>query len=210
MPNYRRAFVPGGTFFFTLVAYQRRSIFRNEAARRVLGDTIRDCQSKWPFEVVAIVLLPEHLHTIWSLPSGDAAYPRRWGWIKKEFSKAWLDSGGTQAWVPQSKRNERRLGIWQPRFWEHTCETVEDFEIRFDYIHYNPVKHGHVRCPHEWPWSSFGRWVEAGVYEESWACGQCPPLTVVGQAVPDGTRAVERLEQGMLSEGTMRVMSGTA
>jgi putative transposase len=171
MPNYRRAFVPGATYFFTLVTYNRRPIFRGEMARRILGDKIRECQQKWPFEVVAIVLLPEHLHAIWSLPPGDDEYPKRWGWIKKEFSKEWLSAGGTEAWMPRSKRDQRRLGVWQPRYWEHTCEDIEDFDARFDYVHYNPVKHGYVRCPRHWQWSSFGRWVDEGVYDAAWGCG---------------------------------------
>ncbi|HCS51029.1 transposase [Rubinisphaera sp.] len=170
MPNYRRANVPGGTYFFTLVTYQRTPYFADEPARKLLGQCLRDCQKRWPFELNAIVLLPEHLHTIWTLPSGDSEYSRRWAWIKKEFTKRWLSEVNTKAIVNKALQKERRQGIWQPRFWEHTIESEEDFEAHFDYIHYNPVKHGYVKCPHEWLHSSFHRWVTAGVYEEAWAC----------------------------------------
>ncbi len=170
MPDYRRAFVPGGTFFFTLVTDQRRPLFQQESARSLLGQVIRECQQRWPFTVNAIVLLPEHLHSIWSLPSGDSDFSKRWGWIKKEFTKRWLDAGAAESKISTSRKLERRRGVWQPRFWEHTIEDVEDFERHFDYIHYNPVKHGHVRCPHDWPYSSFHRWVAAGVYPSHWAC----------------------------------------
>ena len=110
------------------------------------------------------------IHTIWTLQPDDADYSRRWGWIKKEFTKGWLRLGGAEQAVTVEQRRERRRGIWQPRFWEHTIRDADDFERHFDYIHYNPVKHGLVRCPHEWPWSSFHRWVHAGVYPDKWAC----------------------------------------
>jgi putative transposase len=118
----------------------------------------------------SIVLAPDHLHTIWTLQPDDADYSRRWGWIKKEFTKEWLRLGGVEQAVTVGRRRERRRGIWQPRFWEHTIRDADDFEQHFDYIHYNPVKHRLARCPHGWPWSSFHRWVRAGVYTDDWAC----------------------------------------
>lgn len=164
MPNFRRAFVPGGTFFFTVVTNNRIPLFEDELARTLLGQFIRETREKWPFEIDAIVLLPDHLHAIWTLPSGDTEYSKRWGWLKKEFSKCWISRGGRESDISESRRSEQRLGIWQPRFWEHTILDEHDFEQHFDYIHFNPVKHGYVRCPHEWPHSSFHRWVEEGVY----------------------------------------------
>lgn len=164
MPDYRRAFVPGGTFFFTVVTYQRQRLFDVEANRTLLGNAIRECQQKWPFEINAIVLLPDHLHAIWSLPSGDSNYSARWSVIKKTFTIHYLKAGGRQRVVSPRKRRERRKGVWQRRFWEHTIEDEEDFEAHFDHIHYNPVKHKLARCPHEWGPSSFHRWVKEGVY----------------------------------------------
>jgi putative transposase len=171
MPNWRRAHVPGGTFFFTLVTDRRANILRDSPGRPLLGSMLRRCQLRWPFTLNAIVLLPDHLHAIWSLPPGDTAYPKRWGWIKKEFTKWWLQLGGTEQSVSPGRERDGRRGVWQPKYWEHTIEDETDFEQHFDYIHYNPVKHGHVRCPREWPWSSFHRWVDAGVYDRHWACG---------------------------------------
>jgi len=175
MPNYRRAFVPGGTFFFTVVTHQRRRFLADDPARSLLGGVIRRCQLRWPFKINAIVLLPDHLHTIWTLPRGDSDYSTRWGWLKKEFTKNWLAIGGEDAVVSEARQREGRRGIWQPRFYEHTIEDEDDFQSRFDYIHYNPVKHGLVRCPKHWQWSSFHRWVDCGVYPEDWACGHAPP-----------------------------------
>src|SRR3990172_8910645 len=104
MSNYRRNYVPGGSYFFTMVTYRRSRLFQHAAARRLLGQMMRACLDRWPFVVHAIVLLPEHLHTIWSLPSGDAAYARRWGWIKKEFTKCWLELGGAEQPVSSARR----------------------------------------------------------------------------------------------------------
>jgi putative transposase len=117
-----------------------------------------------------MVLLPEHLHTIWTLPFEDKDYPRRWGWIKKEFTKAWLNLGKPEAQVTASKRGDRRHGVWQRRFWEHVLRDDNDYERHCDYIHHNPVKHRLVRCPRDWPYSSFHRFVKAGDYDADWGC----------------------------------------
>jgi putative transposase len=170
MADYRRWHVAGGSFFFTVVAHSRAPLFADQLARRILGDKFRDCQREWPFKVDAIVLLPEHLHAIWTLPPGDARYPTRWAWIKKEFTKEWLAAGGVEQQVSLARLERGDHGVWQPRYWEHTIRDEHDFDRHFDYIHYNPVKHGHVACPSEWPYSSFHRWVEAGVYEKDWGC----------------------------------------
>jgi putative transposase len=192
MPNYRRAHVPGGSFFFTLVSDRRAPIFRDPPSRLLLGSMIRRAQLKWPVTINAIVLLPEHLHAIWSLPSGDTRYSTRWGWIKKEFTKEWLALGGIEQPVSAGREHEGRRGVWQRRFWEHTLESEDDFERHFDYIHYDPVKHGYVRCPRDWPWSSFHLWVTAGVYPADWACWNRGPLKFsdiedsVGEPTEDG------------------------
>jgi len=177
MADYRRYFVPGGTYFFTVVTRGRVPLFRHTTARQLLGNVIRDCRRKWPFEINAFVLLPEHLHTIWSLPPGDAAYPRRWGWIKKEFTKCWLASGGVEQPMTPARRQRKERGVWQPRYWEHTIDEEHDFERHFDYVHYNPVKHEHVDCPKDWPFSSFHRWVKRDTYDQEWGCRRQGPLT---------------------------------
>ena len=163
MPNYRRAYVPGGSFFFTLVTNRRAPLFSQTRGRCLLGSMFRRCLLKWPFTINALVLLPEHLHAIWSLPPGDVEYSKAAGvGLKKEFTKEWLRTGVGcfEERFSDARRRERRRGVWQPRFWEHTLEDEDDFERHFDYVHYNPVKHGHVRCPRDWPSSTFHRWVE--------------------------------------------------
>ena len=161
-----------------MVVDQRRHLFADESAARLLGDVMRRSQQRWPFQTNAMVLLPDHLHAMWTLPPGDSDFSCRWAWIKKEFSKRWLAAGGRDHGVSAGRLRERRRGIWQPRFWEHALEDEDEFERHFDYIHFNPVKHGHVRCPHEWPYSSFHRWVKQGVYDHHWGCmiADKPPL----------------------------------
>jgi putative transposase len=171
MPDYRRAHVPGGTFFFTLVTDGRARLFSHAPARLHLRKAMRACRQRWPFRIDAIVLLPEHLHTMWTLPPGDKEFPRRWAWIKKEFSKAWIASGGVEQTRSRSRQRNRRRGVWQRRYWEHCIRDEHDFERHFDYIHYNPVKHGLVKRPLDWPYSSFHRWVKLGVYPQEWGCG---------------------------------------
>jgi putative transposase len=107
---------------------------------------------------------------MWTLPPGDDGYSLRWGWIKKEFTSQWLKSGGAERHVSASKQRRRRRGVWQVRFWEHTIEDENDFERHFDYLHYNPVKHGYVDRPRDWPHSAFHRWAKTGVYAPDWGC----------------------------------------
>jgi putative transposase len=169
MSDYRRFYTPGGTFFFTVVTERRAPLFSNATARTMLGKVMRQCFLRYPVQMVAIVLLPEHLHTIWTMPLGDTDFSMRWGWIKKEFSKAWIDYGGKEQECNASRRNERRRAVWQRRFWEHAIRDENDLEAHFDYIHFNPVKHKLVQSPVDWPWSSFHRWVRAGHYLPNWA-----------------------------------------
>jgi putative transposase len=168
MSEYRRWFVPGGTYFFTVVAYGRTPLFAGDTARKLLGDIMRACFDRYPVQVVATVLLPEHLHAVWTLLPGDNAYPSRWRWIKREFTREWLTVGGPERARRPALERERRRAIWQRRFWEHTIRDEADMEAHCDYIHYNPVKHGLVASPRDWPWSSFHRWVAAGHYSIDW------------------------------------------
>jgi len=170
MPNYRRAYRPGGTFFFTLVTYRRAGFLCDEPARAMLRSAIERCRSAYPFVTEAMVLLPDHLHALWTLPEGDADFSRRWGRIKKAFTQAWVGAGGWEGAISDSRADNRRRGVWQRRFWEHTIRDERDYERHLHYIHYNPVKHGLAACPHAWPWSSFRRLVTENIYEPDWCC----------------------------------------
>jgi len=133
MSDYRRYFVPGGTYFFTLVTERRARLFESELARTLLGDAIRKCQAKHAFKVIAMVLLPDHLHALWELPPGDDNYSTRWKVIKRDFTIRWLAAGGREQRRNRSRIREQRRGIWQRRFWEHTIDDETDLENHFDY-----------------------------------------------------------------------------
>jgi len=164
MPRYIRAFVPGGTFFFTVTLLERR--------RQLLTEYIDDLRAAFagarrrrPFEIEAIVVLPDHLHCIWTLPPGDSDFSARWHDIKAGFS-ARIPLGEKRS-TRRIKKGER--AIWQRRFWEHVVRDDRDFERHLDYIHYNPIKHGHVTRVADWPYSSFHRYVRRGVLPTDWA-----------------------------------------
>ncbi len=164
MPNWRRSSVAGGSYFFTVVTHRRMRLFRRADFRDTLGAVLRECRERWPFDTDAIVLLPDHLHVMWTLPAGDFDYSRRWAWIKKEVTVRIREQCRQAGVLPPTR-------LWQAKFWEHTVRDEEDYRRHLDYVHYNPVKHRLVSCPWQWPWSSFHRHVAAGTYERNWACG---------------------------------------
>ena len=167
--RYRRAVVAGGSFFFTLVTEKRRPIFSSDDAVNVLRKAFRSVHDSRPFSLDAIVVLPDQLHCIWTLPPGDADFATRWRLIKTWFTKHCDPALRPVPGGVQSKRQEQ--AIWQHRYWEHMLRDEKDFERHVEYIHYNPVKHGVATAPMEWPYSSFRRYVEAGVYDVSWGQG---------------------------------------
>jgi len=176
VPDYRRYFVPGGTYFFTVVTAARYPLFSDPWARHLLGQVMREARDETPFETLAIVLLPDHLHALWALPSGDDRYPQRWQAIKAKFTSKWLEHGGDEADVSDGYQAQRRRGVWQPRFIEHTIHDEDDLSNHADYLHYNPIKHGLVKSLHDWRWSSFHRFVNAGHYPRGWGdVGREPP-----------------------------------
>lgn len=170
MSHYTRARFKGGTYFFTLVAFKRRNILTTDPARIALRQAIEHIRKRRLFEIRAFVLLPDHLHAIWTLPRGDDDYSTRWMRIKEEFTRRWLSDGGSELRVSSAARNKRLRGVWQQRFWEHTICDERDFAAHMDYIHFNPVKHGYVKCPHEWPYSSFQSGVASNTYAPTWMC----------------------------------------
>ena len=175
MSKYRRNYVPGGTYFFTVVTHERRPILNGEGARRCLRAAILAEQARRPFEVVAVALLPNHLHTVWTLPTGDADYSVRWARIKELFTRSFLAEGGQEGTGTASRRRRRERAVWQRRFWEHTCRDEDDLKRCVDYLHWNPVKHGLVPRVQDYPWSSFHRWVRLGEYDLEWgAVNPCP------------------------------------
>jgi REP-associated tyrosine transposase len=168
MSNYRRNYVPGGTYFFTVMTYRRRPILATELARMSLRNAIEKIRRRWQFEIVAIVLLPDHSHTVWTLPRGDSDYSLRIRRIKEEFSRSYLAGGGQELPLNKSRASRGERAIWQRRFWEHTIDDEDDLKRCVDYVHWNPQKHGLVSSVRDWRWSTFHCFVELGEYTLDW------------------------------------------
>lgn len=168
MPNYRRAQVPGGTFFFTVVTHHRQEFLVEPLARAILRSALRDVRQRFPFTLEAIVLLPDHLHCVMTLPRGDADFPVRWNQIKGGFTREWLAAGGSESGRSASRVSKRERGVWQRRGYEHCCRDEDDLKRCVDYVHINPLRHGLVERVRDWPWSSFHRYVRLREYSEDW------------------------------------------
>ncbi len=164
MTNYRRNFVPGSSYFFTVNLAERRLRLLTEHIG-LLRAAFRNTRAQRAFTIDAVAVLPDHLHAIWTLPEGDADFATRWRLIKSAFSRA-LPPGER---VSESRSAKGERGIWQRRYWEHTLRDENDFARHVDYIHFNPVKHGYVTRVKDWPHSSFHRMVRLGLCPEDWA-----------------------------------------
>ena len=161
--RYRRAKVAGGTYFFTVnLAERSRTLLVDHVD--TLRMVIREVKAHHPFHIDAMVILPDHLHAIWTLPEGDCGYPTRWTLIKAGFSRRIPTE--EQRSASRISRGER--GIWQRRYWEHLIRDDRDYERHVDYIHYNPVKHGYVDHAVSWPYSSIHRYIATGTVDRSW------------------------------------------
>ena len=165
MSQYRRNIIKGGTYFFTVDLLERKLSLLTDNVD-ILRESVFKVKCKRPFEIVAWVVLPEHLHAMWTLPDGDADYSSRWREIKKAFVKRLPKEEDLS--TTRLKNGER--GIWQRRFWEHTITSELDYQNHVDYIYLNPLKHGLVNQVKDWPYSSFHRDVARGLYEFDW-CG---------------------------------------
>ena len=175
MPNYRRAFVPGGCWFFTLTLLLRRQTLLVDHID-VLRSAVSETRRRYPFAIDAIVVLPDHIHAVLTLPEGDADFSTRWRLVKSRFAKALPKQERLSA--VRKARGER--GIWQRRFWEHMIRNEADYARHVEYCYINPVKHGYVRRVQDWPYSSFHRDVEAGIFPLDWA-GEAEPTGQFGE-----------------------------
>ena len=165
--QYRRTRIQGISYFFTVIAFRRQEHFASNAAVEVLCDAIAQVQRRRPFEIDAQVVLPDHLHSLWTLPEGDDDYPARWRLIKEAFTRWHVSEYG------EGNRSESRIAkgeqaVWQRRYWEHAIRSEQDFTHHFDYIHFNPVKHNLAAAPKDWPHSTFHDWVANGKYDIGW------------------------------------------
>jgi putative transposase len=163
MVRYRRNLAAGGTFFFTVALADRGSSALIDDID-ALRAAVRSTRRSQPFSIDAIVILPEHLHMLMTLPDGDCDFPNRWRLIKRRFTDAVVKSGASVA-----RHSNGEIALWQRRYWEHTIRDDRDFERHVDYIHFNPVKHRLVNRVEDWRYSSFHRYVREGILPQDWA-----------------------------------------
>jgi putative transposase len=165
MRRYIRARVPGGTYFFTVNLAERSGNSLLVDRIDALREAFRTTRQNHPFRTEAVVVLPEHLHVLWTLPESDSDFSTRWALIKARFSRA-IESHEARS---ASRLRRRERGIWQRRYYEHAIRDAEDFARHVDYIHWNPVKHGWVERVADWPYSSFHKFVKRGRLPLDWA-----------------------------------------
>lgn len=165
--KYRRTFTSGGCYFFTLALQNRR---QDLLIRYIDGlrQSFAEVKQQHPFEIIAVCILPDHLHLLLRLPENDHNYPARLRMIKAKFSQTVPKTEVISA--SRKRKNER--GIWQRRYWEHEIRDERDLNAHIDYIHINPVKHGYVASVADWPYSSFHRYVAQGILPQDWAGGE--------------------------------------
>ena len=162
MVLYRRNRIAGGTYFFTATLADRRSTILVDRIDQ-LRQALRATSVEHPFQIDAMVVLPDHMHALWTLPAGDADYSDRWRRFKALFTRA---VAAREQGLERNAKGEWNL--WQRRFWEHTVRDELDFRRHADYIHFNPVKHGLVKQAADWPHSTFHRFVAEGIYPNDW------------------------------------------
>lgn len=176
MTNYRRLFIPGATYFFTQVTYQRIPWLCTDIARQTLREAINYVRELRPFTINAIALLPDHLHCIWTLPDGDSDYSTRWRVLKKYVTRNAANKLDIQTEISLSRQKKQERNLWQRRYWEHLIRDEKDYNHHCDYIHYNPVKHGLCQTPADWQYSSFHRFVGENYYPSDWGANIILPI----------------------------------
>ncbi len=161
--QYRRNYQPGGSYFFTVNLAERKQQLLVEHID-VLRLAIREVRQRHPFAIDAMVIMPDHCHAVFTLPPRDTDYSTRWMLIKTGFSRRLAKTER----ISSSRQRKGERGIWQRRFWEHTIQDEDDFRHHIDYCHYNPVKHGFVTRPVDWPHSSIHRYIAKGILSADW------------------------------------------
>ena len=162
--RYRRDDTKGGTWFFTVnLAERRKTYLLDEIV--LLRHAVSSVKQRHPFTINAIVVLPDHIHAIWTLPEQDNDFSTRWGLIKAGFSRKLSKTER----INRSRTGKGERGIWQRRYWEHLIRNERDYEQHVNYIHYNPVKHDYVDNPADWPYSSIHRYIRYGILEKNWS-----------------------------------------
>jgi putative transposase len=168
MSHYIRPKVAGATVFFTVNLAQRGG---DTLLREIdlLRWSVAEVRMRKPFDIRAWVVLPDHLHAIWTLPPGDYDFSTRWKEIKGGFTRR-LGTAGARS---PSKRAKGEAGIWQRRFWDHHIRSEADYRGHLAYCLADPVSHGLAKRPSDWPYSSIHRDIAQGRIAAGWV-GEVP------------------------------------
>lgn len=173
--RYRRVKQLGATYFFTLVTFDRVKLFADGNLVSCWHASVEKVRKRRPFTIEAEVILPDHLHMLWTMPDYDDDYATRIRLVKSDFTKFLCARSATPSMLDsRMKKGER--DVWQRRYWEHTIRDDDDFRVRLDYIHFNPVNHGLAKRAADWPFSTFQSWVVKGAYDPWWGSDDMPPL----------------------------------
>ena len=164
MRDFRRCRVPGGCYFCTANLLERRGNTLLTDRVDLLREAVRRVRRSRPFTIDAWVVLPDHMHAVWTLPPGDDDFSTRWRLIKTFLVRALPRT----EWRSCVRRADGERGNWQRRFWEHAIRDDGDYATHMDYVHFNPVKHGLVASPAAWPYSTFKSCARRGLYPLDW------------------------------------------
>lgn len=186
MPRYLRPRIAGASCFFTVVSYRRRPICCTPLFRQALRNAIQHVRAEHPFTINAWVLLPDHLHCLWTLPADDSDYSLRWNLIKRLTTQACAGHFDLTETQFPSRTRRRESTIWQRRFWEHQIRDEADLHRHMDYLHMNPVKHGYCTQASAWPYSSLHRLIAEGLYPADWAIAAADTCPNISE--PDGSK----------------------
>ena len=176
MPNYRRPHIPGGTYFITQVTYERDPWLCSNIGRKALREAISQVRLKYPFAIDAFILLPEHFHSLWTLPPNDQDFSVRLRLIKTYVTKHYRQALQINRAISPSRQKRGEHNLWQRRCWEHLIRNEQDFALHCDYIHYNPVRHGLCKIPKDWSFSSIHRFIVQGIYPPNWGWEGSPEM----------------------------------
>lgn len=168
MPNYRRAHIRGGTYFFTVNTLNRQTFLLDDAIWDALRAGINLVRESYPFTIEAWVLLPDHLHCLWTLPTDDQGFSTRWLVIKRTVTQRCGDPLHCPELLTARRAQRQQSTLWQHRYWEHLIRDEHDYQRHVAYIHWNPVRHGYVQRAGDWPYSTLQKFVGKGVYSPDW------------------------------------------
>lgn len=158
MPDFHRFYIPNSIIFITSVTENRRPYLKESEDIKIFWEVLNTSKKIHPFSLLAYVILPDHFHFLISLPEPSDNFSTVVHSIKRNFTIEYKKCHSITT----------SLKLWQSRFWDHVIRNQEDLSIHFDYIHWNPVKHGYVSEPNSWIQSSYLDWVDRGYYEKNW------------------------------------------